>query len=197
MPAFSRPLVPGLLLLCGCAACAQAPSMLQQPAQPATVQLTGGKLTIEATNSSLRAILDDLEHRTGTHVEGLSSDQRIFGVYGPGNPQEVLASLLDDSGYNVVISGKQSDGAPREVELSAKTATAATPQSAGVTQAAQENDTDDDAPTNLFQAPAAQMPAPLPTPNPGANPNQVRTPQQMLEELQRMRQAQQGGSAPQ
>ncbi len=166
-------------------------SLLDQPAQPAAIDLSGGVLTIRATNSSLRSILDALEQRTGTHVEGLAKDERIFGIYGPGNPQQVLSALLDDSGYNVLISGIKDDGAPREIVLTTRTSTA--PAAATTpTQAAQEDDDSDDS-TPPPQPAAFAPPPPQPAAGAQANPQQIKTPQQMLEELQRLRQ-QQGGT---
>ena len=166
---------------------AQAHSMLEEAAQPPAIQLMGGQLTIQATNSSLRTILDDLGQRTGTKIEGLNRDERIFGVYGPGNPQEVLAAVLDDSGYNVLISGRNPDGSPREVVLSTRTAAAPVPAAAGRTQAAEDADEDGDATTPpQFVPPPLPQPTAAPVPQGGA-PQQVKTPQQMLEELQRMR----------
>lgn len=167
-------------------------SELDQQAQPAAIAFADGQLTIRAANSSLRAILDDLQTRTGTRIDGLSTDERIYGVYGPGNAQAVLASLLDDSGYNVLISGRNADGAPREIELSSRTAQASVPQPRGVTQAAAEADDSDDADSS--PAPTAFMPPPRALPPPQApaasgTPPQVKTPQEMLQELQRMRQS--------
>ncbi len=170
-------------------------SLLQQPAKPASVTFVDGKLSIEAMNSSLRAILNDLEQRTGTRVEGLNKDERIFGVYGPGDPQEVLAALLDDSGYNVLISGQRADGAPRAITLSTRTASAAGP---GGTKT-QASDEDDDA----EEAPAFVQPPPVPQPQPanavpaGNGQPQVKTPQQLLEELQKLRLGAAGQAAPQ
>ena len=171
------------------------PSLLDQAAAPAVVELNGGQLTIRATNSSLRAILDDLEQRDGVKVEGLSRDERIFGVYGPGNPQEVLSALLDDSGYNVLISGRKGDGSPREILLSTRTASALATPAATRTQAADEEE-DADPPE---AQPVPPPPPPPSAPGPAANgAPQVKTPQQMLEELQRMRQTAGGqASAPQ
>ena len=164
---------------------ARAASMLDQTAQPASIQLVDGKLMIQATNSSLRTILTDLEQRTGTKVEGLSRDERIFGVYGPGNPQEVLAAVLDDSGYNILISGRKPDGSPREIVLSTRTATVATPAVAAKTQAADEADEEGE----------TTPPQTAPPPPAAATPQQVRTPQQMLEELQKMRLGAPAGTA--
>ncbi len=161
-----------------------ARSMLDQAARPPDIQLTNGKLTIQAVNSSLRVILDDLQQRTGTMVEGLGKDERIFGVYGPGNPQDVLAAVLDDSGYNVLIAGRKPDGSPREVVLSTRTANAASPAAPQRTQAAEENEDDGSGEAAAQPAP----PQPTLAPAPGAQGQQpVKTPQQMLEELQRLR----------
>ena len=169
-------------------------SLLDQSPAPPVVDFAAGRLTIRASNSSLRAILDDLETRTGTRVEGLGRDERIFGVYGPGNPQDVLSSLLDDSGYNVLISGRKADGSPREVVLSARaagSATASAPQAGARTQAADEDDESDGAENTPALPPAAfTPPPPQQQPNqPAGTPQQVKTPQQMLEELQRIRQS--------
>lgn len=172
-------------------------SKLDEAPDPAVIDYADGQLTIHATNSSLRAILDTLQTQTGTRVDGLTRDERIYGVYGPGNAQAVLASLLDDSGYNVLIAGRRADGAPREISLSARSKAPAAPAQ-GMTQAAAENDDTEDTaapPPAAFPLPEA-MPT-TPAAAPGA-PQQVKTPQQMLEELQKIRQnAANGGQAPQ
>ncbi len=160
-------------------------SMLDQSPVAPDIEFNGGFLTIHATNSSLRSILDTLQSRTGTQIQGLVHDERVFGVYGPGRPQEVLSALLDDSGYNVLISGVQPNGSPREVVLSTRTVVASEAGAgAQPTQAAQEND--DESEGFAPQAPPlglpTQNPAPTPTVAPAAN-VQVKTPQQMLQEL--------------
>ncbi len=172
-------------------------SLFDQPPAAPVVSYAGGKLTIQATNSSLRAILDRLEAATGAKVEGLGQDQRIFGVYGPGAPQEVLSSLLDDSGYNVLIAGKLPDGAPREVVLSTRDAGAsgAASNTQQPTQAAQETDDGSDQAEPSPPQPALVGPGGQGFPQPaaqqpnaqGQNNQQVKTPQQILDELQRLR----------
>lgn len=175
-------------------------SKLDEAPDPAVINYSNGQLTIHATNSSLRAILDTLQAQTGTKIDGLTRDERIYGQYGPGNAQAVLASLLDDSGYNVLIAGRNADGAPREITLSTRSAASVTPTQ-GVTQAAAENDDTEEAePAPSAFAPPQPMPT-TPAAAPGS-PQQVKTPQQMLEELQKIRQnaaqaAAGGGQAPQ
>jgi hypothetical protein len=85
---------------------------------PASVTWDSHGLRIEAANSSLARILADVATATGAKVEGFNTDQRIFGVYGPGPAREVLSQLLLGSGYNVVMIGDQGQGTPREIVLS-------------------------------------------------------------------------------
>ena len=100
------------------AAPTSAPSLLDKPPKPATVNLAGGHLTIQADNSSLMDILGQVTAASGMAVEGLGVDQRIFGSYGPGEPHEVLSALLHGSGYNMVMLGQTAAGAPRQLTLS-------------------------------------------------------------------------------
>ncbi len=198
--------VAGILLTAPALWAQGASSLLDQPAAAPVLTYAGGMLTIQAANSSLRAILDAMRDRTGVTVQGLAKDERIFGVYGPGNPQEVLSALLDDSGYNVLISGRKPDGSPREIVLSTRSASAPSAQTAANTQSAQEDDDSEageQAPPPPQQGffgmaqgqvgPGAPVQPSNGQPNTPQNgqPQPVRTPQQMLEELQRMRQTQQ------
>jgi hypothetical protein len=166
------------------------PSILDRPPEPAKVELAQGHLSIEADNSSLADILHKLTADSGMTVEGLGADQRIFGNYGPGNPQDVLTNLLDGSGYNVMMVGLTSAGTPKQLSL--------TPRVGGISrgggmgrpqQVAQDEDNDDE----VQQQPPPQEMAPASPPQPPqGNPpqNGVRSPQQMLQELQQMRQQQ-------
>ncbi|MGH9599767.1 MAG: hypothetical protein ACRD27_07860, partial [Terracidiphilus sp.] len=88
------------------------------PAQP-SVTWDGHALRIDAMNASLRQILKEVTAETGAKVKGFGADQRIFGVYGPGKPHEVLAQLLDGTGYNVIIVGSHGADAPLQIVLSA------------------------------------------------------------------------------
>jgi len=89
-------------------------------AQPATVNLGNGKLTVEASNSDLTQILRDISSVSGMTIHGLDGGPRVSGVYGPGNTREVLAALLSGAGYNFIMVGGASDGTPRELLLGAK-----------------------------------------------------------------------------
>ena len=185
-------------LLAGARAGAQTPgspsqsqSMLNESPQAPEVSFNQGALAVNATNSSLRAILNEIEARAGTKVQGLSHDVRIFGVYGPGKPQDVLASLLDSSGYNVLIVGKRADGAPREVLLTTRsTAPIPPPASNQATERVDDSadDQGDDGSIQPYQAPQPVFRPPSQMPIAPPMPQRARTPQEMLLELQRLRQ---------
>jgi hypothetical protein len=166
-----------------------ATSLLQQPAREAQIDLRGDTLYIRADNSSLTAILHQIASKSGMQIEGLSADERVFGSFGPGAPRDVLADLLNGTAYNLVLLGDLSDGAPRQLILTPATRTGATPVPAPTTPA-----NADETEQESVEQPPAEVQQP-PTPPPGAP--GVRTPQQLFEQLQRMRQAQQqGGQQP-
>ena len=163
----------------------RAHSLLDEPSTPAQVLLSGDKLSISATNASLSELIRSVAAKTGMQVEGNSRDERVFGVYGPGSPPDVLSALLYDSGYNVMMVGRTEDGAPRRLVLS--------PRSASVSQtsaapASHNEDDDDEVPVEALppQPPPPQQAAPAAPAAPAAG--QPRTPQQMLQELQRLQQ---------
>jgi hypothetical protein len=151
-------------------------------------------LRIDATNSSLTQILKDVSTATGTKVEGLGSDQRIFGSYGPGPARDVLAKLLDGSGYNVLMIGDQGQGTPRSVVLSTRNKES---KGGDATQVSDNQPAPNDDNADADDQPQQPQPQPQP-PNirngfaPGAPP---RTPQQIMQEMQQ-RQQQQTQQAP-
>jgi hypothetical protein len=172
-----------------------APSLLDQPAQPAKVSLDAGHLAIQADNSNLSDILRQVSTASGMTVDGLGQDdrgQRIFGSYGPGDPHAVLSALLDGSGYNVMMLGETAAGTPRQLTLTPRGAAKASNGPNRLAAPVQDDDSEDEV---QQQPPQQPDPQPVVTPAP-ANPtpapqNGVRTPQQMLQELQQMRQQQQ------
>ena len=168
-------------------AAAQPPSMLDQPAQPAKVELTPGKLSIQADNSSLTAILHQLSTSAGMTVDGLNKDERIFGTYGPGDPREILSALLEGTGYNVVMFGKTSDGTPSQLALSPRGAPIPSGAINGVRSVRPTQEDDEEPTPTQYDDP----PPPPPSPQPATPAGGVRTPQQMLQELQQMQQMRQ------
>jgi hypothetical protein len=177
-------------------------------AVPATVGWNGRQLQIAAENSSLSQILHDISTATGVKVEGLGNDQRIFGSYGPADPRDVLAKLLDGSGYNVLMIGDQGSGTPREIVLTAQQRPAghgAPGQAGGDAQTTPGGD--DEEPEQPEPPEQQQIMAPRPQFNgvpqpPQGAPGQPRNPQQLIQELQQrqqqlLQQQQQQGPPPQ
>lgn len=183
------------------AAPAPAPAAPQIPNWPAnnkpsaaTVVWDSHGLLIQASNSSLDQILNDVSLKTGAKVEGEGEDERIFGTYGPGPARDVLNELLDGSGYNILMVGDQGAGTPRRIVLSGRPAKLAQP--AGNAHPVASND-DNDAENDQDSEP--NPPEQTPPPEGGAAPGMpMRTPQQILEErqqrLQQMQQQQQNNS---
>lgn len=171
---------------------ATAPSLLDHPAKPAKVTLVSGNLTIDANNSTLTDILQQVSSAGGMKIEGLhegSADQRIFGSYGPGKPRDVLTSLLNGSGYNFLMVGQTSSGAPRQLALTARPTGGVPnppPQSAISTREAYEESVAP--PTRYPQEPETPSVTP---PVPARGQSGIRTPQEILQQLQTMRQQQQ------
>ncbi len=93
----------------------------------ATVTWDAHGLGIVAGNSSLSQILKQVCTETGATMEGLNRDQRIFGVYGPGPARDVIAQLLDGSGYNVLMIGDLGQGTPRQIVLTGRAGGASKP----------------------------------------------------------------------
>ena len=169
-----------------------APVLPKWPANDRPVEATivwdSKGLRIEASNSSLGQILKDVATVTGSKVEGLSSDQRIFGSFGPGKARDVLSQLLDGSGYNVLMIGDQGQGTPREIVLSTQRKGDAPKVSDDQTASNDQNTDNDEQPVPQPQPQPQPQPAPPNIRNgfePGAPP---RTPQQIMQEMQQRQQ---------
>jgi len=155
-------------------------------AQPATVDWNGRDLSITATNSSLQQILKDVSTATGVEVEGASTDQRIYGSYGPAPARDVLSKLLDGSGYNVMIIGDKGEGTPRTLVLSAKSALPAS-QNAGA-RSHPAPTAEDEAPEEPEPPEQPEQGNHRPAPMPAGEPGQNRSPQQIMQEMQQRQQ---------
>jgi len=151
---------------------------VNDPPQQASVQWTAQGLTIDAKNSSLQQILNDISAQSGARVEGMGRDQRVFGVYGPGQPRDVLSQLLEGTGYNVIMVGDSQRGVPQRILLSERPKGGTQPNAP--VAAADE-----------YEPPVApyQPPQPPPQQQPETRPPEVpRTPQQILQEMQQREQ---------
>lgn len=179
---------------------------INDAAVPASVGWNGQDLMIAAANASLHQILHDVSTATGLKLEGLAvgpgsqGDQRIFGSYGPAPALEVLSQLLDGSDYNVLMVGDQWEGAPRELVLTAKARgvkanSPALPGNAQQNQSADEEAPEDPEPPEQPDLNLRRPPS-IPPSQPGQPGPGVRTPQQMLQDMQQRQQQLQNGQTP-
>ncbi len=155
----------------------------------ATVTWDSRGLSISAANSSLSQILKQVCTETGATMEGLNKDQRIFGVYGPGPARDVIAQLLDGSGFNVVMIGDLGQATPRHILLTSRTQ--GTTKQGVNNQQPTESDNDAE-PEEQAQQPEPPQEPPSPMPAGAAPGVPVRSREQMVEDMQqRLRQQQQ------
>ena len=191
------------------------PSPEQMPAMAPQVSFKGGLLTIVARNSSLGAILQDVETQTGASIDmpGTPSD-RVVGQFGPGPAGEVLASLLNGSHFNYVLLGSpQNPKVLQRVVLLAKSSASeeptpapqaasafptGLPRQAFVPPSEDSDDTSAQDDTEDMTDPVPNTEGQPPDQNAGDQNAQpaIKTPQQLLQELQRQRQAQQQPGQP-
>lgn len=168
------------------------PATQQSELHRAEVTYADGKLFVSANNSSLNQILRDIARKTGMKITGGVPDERVFGQYGPAIPSKILGTLLNGTGNNMLLL-EATGAAPAELIL--------TPRSGGSTPpnpsaAAVEEDPDSQQARPPY-SPEENTPATPATSEPRQSPNAVKTPQQIYEQLQRMRQQRQQPSSPQ
>lgn len=156
----------------------------------ASVVFDSRGLLVVASNSSLEQILKDVSLETGVKIEGIDADQRVFGTYGPGPSRDVLSQLLDGSGYDVLMIGDRGEGTPRRIVLTARSGSAGAPTIANKATPPSNDDTDAEQPPE----PQAEQEPPQPEPNGAAPPVPVRTPQQIMQEIQERQRQQQNAA---
>jgi hypothetical protein len=145
-----------------------------------------------------------------------ASTERVVGQFGPGAPRDVIAQLLNGSHYDYVLVGSPADpGALKKVVLTARVSgpePAPAPQNnqpqgynEGVQAPQMEPDQNaDDTSTDVQPEQPEQPPQPEQEEPQGEQPQQppnggpvVKTPEQLLRELQQQQQQQQNGQPPQ
>jgi hypothetical protein len=184
----------------------------QQEPKHAQVAYADGTLSISADNSSLNQILRQISNETGMKITGGVADERVFGQYGPAAPSQVLATLLDGTGSNMLFLHRDGN-TPAELVLTPRTGGPSPPNpNAAVFDERPEPDERSEpqegnrhrGPMAANQSrPASSTPAEASSPT-GAtpsdasqpdSPNGVKTPQQIYNQLQRMRSQQQQTSS--
>jgi hypothetical protein len=183
----------------------------QMPASAPQVTFRNGMLTIVSQNSTLADILRAVHARTGAAMDiPPNANERVVSRLGPGPAREVLASLLNGSHFNYVMLGSATN--PQSVERVILTSKASAPepaaqnpavgqnqadQQSGAMQEAPEEMTSDD---NATDENAEQEVQPENASEDQQQPNgqpAVKTPEQLLRELQQQQQQQQQPGAPQ
>jgi hypothetical protein len=177
------------------------------PAVAPQISYQDGMLTIVAPNSTLGDILRGVRKHTAADIDiPAAASERVATRLGPGPAREVVAELLNGSHFNYVLLGSpENANLLVRVVLVAKTPDTPVPAiqaaNGAPAQPAVENATPDAPETELAEEPAEEPPPdqgtadaeqqPPPPDQPG-----VKTPQQMLQEMQQrqlqMQQQQQG-----
>ena len=152
-----------------------------QPSAPraqhhAHITFSNGLLSVSASNASLNGLIREIARQTGMKVTGSVAEDRVYGEYGPADPQTVLASLLDGTGSNILIRSNSAD-APLELILTPRIGAASPPSP---NQNADNDDADDQAPpgapTNISapRSRAAVLPGSVPpSPTPASSSNAI------------------------
>jgi len=190
-------------------------------AVPPQVTFENNELTINAPNSTLADVLRAVRKSTGADIDVPPAPERVVTHLGPGPARDVLADLLNGSRFNYVLLGAPgNDSALTRVVLVAKTQGATATQPAPVAQPgmAQVNTpppvpqdttppdfndqpTADDNSNNVIDDNSEPQTPPETEQNPNPDQPQVKTPQQMLQEMQQrqmqLQMQQQQGQPPQ
>ena len=174
------------------------PTLEQMPALPPQVHYNAGQLSIVAENSTLADILRGVRTQTGAAVEiPANANERVVGHFGPGPARDVLAALLHGSHFNYVLVGSPAhpDGVDRLI-LTSKSG--GSPEPGLVVAPAQNNNqaqvdeaatpTPDVEPPGEEPTDSANGAEPPPTPD---GQQAVKTPEQLLRELQQQQLLQQ------
>ena len=200
---------------------APPPTPAQMPPTAPQVSYNNGQLTIQAQNASLAEVLASVRKQTGASVEAppMAASERVFGRFGPASPQDVLADLLGGSKFDfILLAPPDRPEGVQYVKLTPKRGGPPTPASpamaSGGAQSQQPDEEEvldeeipdegmvEETPAEVEQPQPAQVPGQVPQgqPVPGQAPPQpgqqqqqegVKTPEQLLQELQRLQQQQQ------
>ena len=180
-----------------------------------TVTYQGGQLTIQSNNATLAQVLRSVQVKTGASfdIPASANSDRVVAQLGPGQPKDVLATLLNGSKFNYIILGSPSQpGSVQKLILTPR-------QNGPITNTAQNRpaptpqpepqaEEDYSAPEPAAEENSANQAQPPGGFRPGFTPNQTngdqqsadnngqpqqgpKTPEQLLQELQRMQQQQQ------
>jgi hypothetical protein len=174
------------------------------------VSFQNGQLTVVAPNSTLGDVLRAIKKQTGADIDVPAANERVVTRLGPGPARDVIAELLNGSRFNYVLlgsadnanlltrvvlvpktpgvetavannnPGQQPMGQPMMQQQSMPPAPVETATQDEPDTSADENAQQDDANADQPQADAdQQQPA-----DPNQGQSEIKTPQQMLQEMQ-------------
>jgi hypothetical protein len=180
------------------------------PSSPPQVNLQGGQLTIVARNSTMSDVLNAVRKKTGANVDmPAGSGERVVGQFGPGAPRDVMAQLLNGSHYDYVLLGSAAD--PHALNKIVLMAKSNGPEPAPTQQANQPQGDNENLPAvpeveNESENSGEVTPNEPPQEEPQADQGDqsqdqqngpvVKTPEQLLRELQQQQQQQQNQGGP-
>lgn len=195
----------------------QAPGAIAgQPAQPAVqpapvgppvapvVTYRDGLLSVQALNSNLSSVVTAIRNKTGIEFEGAEGiSERVAIALGPAPESDVLAAIFSGSRYDFLAVGRPDNpDIVQKVILTVKNKPGATGEAQAQQQQPPANQgEEEETPDEQVNAgdpqdtPAQPVPVPQQPPQAETPQNQQpKTPEQLLQELQQMRQ--QKGSPP-
>ena len=186
----------------------------QLPPVPPRVEYRDGQLAIAAENSTLGDILRAVHQQTGAAVDiPANVNERVVAHLGPGPARDILATLLDGSNFNYVMLGSPTDATVvQRLIVSAKSGAAGDnaavepppqggqvagqaanggPYRAQTENAAEEaSDPEVQAEEQAEEQPEPEDGAEEPPANQQQGNPAVKSPEQLLQELQRQQQQQ-------
>jgi hypothetical protein len=180
-------------------------SLEQMSPSPPQVTYSEDTLSIHANNATLGDILDAVHQQTGATVDlPENATDRVVGQFGPGPVRDVLTALLNGCHFNYVLLGSTTNpsGLERIVlmsqggseqgsssgPVSPQKQSAVAPQTAALDDGAElpdppEENAEDQA--TQPQPPAEQQPL---QPNSSGQGGALKTPEQLLQEMQQRQQ---------
>jgi hypothetical protein len=183
----------------------------QRPPARAQITFADGTLSVSADNSSLNQILRQIAGNTGMKITGGVSDERVFGHYGPAPTAQILAELLDGTDSNMILVQRDNNPEPAELILTPRQG-GASPPNPNASAFDERSEPQEASPGRAAQPAPAAAPnynSSVPPANPGApatspasatpleSPNGIKTPQQIYQQLQRLRAQQPAQQQPQ
>lgn len=168
----------------------------QLPAHPASVTYADGLLTVSANNSSLNQILRDISLETQLKITGGVVDERVFGNYGPATTDHILNTLLDGTSSNMLLVHSHGS-TPAELILTPRNGGPTPPNPNAIAQEQRDQQVEDQMQQeSMRRREAAEKSQELNHPPAAENTDQKpanapKTPQEIFDQLQKLRQQQQ------